>query len=229
MNDPALQLPESVNRFIKQRQMRGDISAVLLYGSYARGTQHANSDVDIMFIVDQGFKRECVVQDGLLFEIIEETSSDVYSYWQKNLDEDRHWNLWKDVKVLYDRDGEGKEIINRAHSLLTERQPWPRDELQMRTLIMQFKIKSIRHVSQSDPCTAALLLLESVRALMEDWFRMRGRFVPSSKEIFAIFADEDPILSGLITEFYVDQIDLDTRLSLVERIFESVFFEVKPV
>jgi len=215
MNDQAINLPESINRFIKQRKMRGGISAVLLYGSYARGTQHANSDVDIMFIVDQGFKRECVVQDGLLFEIIEETSSNVYIFWQKNLDEDRHWNLWKDVKVLYDRDGEGKEIVNRALSLLTERQPWSRDELQMRSLIMQFKIKSIRHVSQSDPCTAALLHVESVRALMENWFQIRGRFIPSSKEIFAIFAEEDPILSGLLTEFYVDQIDLDTRLGLM--------------
>lgn len=224
MNDPALHLPESINRFIKQRQMRGGISAVLLYGSYARGTQHANSDVDIIFIVDQGFKRECVIQDGLLFEVLEETKSNVYSFWQKNLDEDRHWYLWKDVKVLYDRDGEGKEIVSHALSLLTERQPWPSEELQMRSLIMQFKIKNIRHVSQSDPSTAALLLVELVRGLIENWFRIRGRFIPSSKEFFAIFAEEDPTLSGLLTEFYVDQIDLDTKFSVVERMFKSGYF-----
>jgi len=223
MKEPVLKLPERVNRFIEQRKIRGGISAVLLYGSYARGTQHTNSDIDIIFVVDEGFKRECVVQDGLLFEVIEQTKSNMYLFMKNNMDEDRHWNLWKDVKVLYDRDGEGKEIIVHAQSLVSDRQPWPPEEIQMRRLIMESKIGNIRHVSQSDQRTAALLLVELVWALIENWFGIRGRFIPSPKEIFAIFSEEDPVLSGLSNEFYVDQNDLNTRFNLIERVFKAVY------
>jgi len=223
MKESDLRLPESINRFVEQRKFRGGVSAVLLYGSYARGTQHEQSDVDIIFIVDQGFTRECFVQDGLLFEVIEQTKSNMYSFWEKNLDEDRHWCLWKDTKVLYEKDGKGKEIIKHALSLVSDRQPWPPKEKQMRRLIMQHKIKNIRHVSQSDPETSALLLLEFVQALVENWFRMRGCFIPSPKELFSVFAEQDPVLSGLLSNFYVNQMDLNTKLGLAERVLNAVY------
>jgi len=223
MKKPVLHLPESVNRFIEQRLIRGGISAVLLYGSYARGTQHANSDIDIIFVVDEGFKRECVVQDGLLFEVIEQTKSNMYSFMKENKDEDRHWNLWKDVKALYDRDGEGKEIIEHAQLLVNDRQPWAPDEIKMRRLIMGSKIKNIRHVSQGDRRTAALLLVELVWVLIENWFRIRGRFIPSPKELFSILSEEDPVLSGLLNEFYVDQNNLNTRFDVADLVFKAVY------
>lgn len=222
MNRP-LRLPESVDRFINQRKAKGGISAVLLYGSYARGTQHRKSDVDIIFVVDQGFSRHCVVQDGILFEVIEQTKSSVYSFWQKNLDEDRHWNLWKDTKILYDRDGEGKEIIAHALSLVGEREPWTKDEINMRRLIMKFKIENIRYVSKCDACSATLLLIEFVRTLIENWFGIRGQFIPSSKEIFHVLSIEDPLFAKMLNAFYIDQMDLESKLSLADNIFEVVY------
>jgi len=218
----ALQLPESANRFIKQRQLQGDVSAVLLYGSYARGTHHVNSDIDIIFVVDQGFKRECVVQDGLLFEVLEETKNNMYSFWERNMDVDRHWYLWKDMKILFDRDGEGKEIIEHAMSFVSDRHPWPSKEVQMRKLIMLHKINNIRHVSSSDSRTAALLLVEFVWALIENWFGIRGRFIPSSKEVFTILPEEDPVLSDLLGDFYTNPVDLDTKFKLAERIYKAI-------
>ena len=48
MKNRSFQLSDRVNRFIAARKELGDVSAVLIYGSYARGTQHEQSDVDII-------------------------------------------------------------------------------------------------------------------------------------------------------------------------------------
>ncbi len=57
--------PDPVNRFIVDRLERGDVAAVPLYGSYARGTQHEQSDVDIIFVDDELTKSE-IADEALL-------------------------------------------------------------------------------------------------------------------------------------------------------------------
>ncbi len=47
MDNLPQSLPEQADRFIAERLDRGDVVAVLLYGSYARGTQHEQSDVEL--------------------------------------------------------------------------------------------------------------------------------------------------------------------------------------
>ena len=124
MKNKSLDLPQTITRFIAARIERGDILAALLYGSYARGTQTEHSDVDIIFILDKGYKSKLVMHEGIEFEVLEVTKSNLYAYWQKNWDEDRHWYLWKDAKAIFDPGGEGKEIIEHARSLVGERFPW---------------------------------------------------------------------------------------------------------
>lgn len=216
-------LPDPVNRFIAQRQARGDVSAVLLYGSYARGTQHEHSDVDLIFIVDEGFTSELVVVEGLDVEVLEQTKTNMIAFWQKNLDEDRHWYLWKDVKVVFDRDGEGVEVIEHAMSLVGEKQPWPSNQVAMRKQVTLAKLHRTRQLATLDPGTAAILLVEIVQGLTEHWFSVRGRRIPSSKEFVGLFADESPEFGGLLESFHLEPSDLDSNLDHVERMVAVVY------
>jgi len=223
MNQSALQLPKSITRFVTRRTDGGDVSAVLLYGSYARGTQHEQSDVDIIFVVEQGFKSECVKFDGLLFEVLEETKSNMFSYWQKNFDEDRHWYLWKDVKVLYEREREGVEIVEHALSLVSERQPWPRERTKNHRLAMLARLEKIRYLSRDDQGTAAILLTEFARSLTENWFKIRGHFVPSTKEFLTLFAEECPEFANMLENFHLNASDLSGKFLQVKRMLEIVY------
>ncbi len=223
MSNTKFQLPTSVNRFIATRKEQGDIAAVLLYGSYARGTQHEKSDVDIIFVVDQGFKSELIVHDGLVIEVLESTKRNMFSYWKENWDEDRHWYLWKDVKVVYDRDGEGAEIVKYAQSLVGERLPWPRTKIENRRQVDLAKIEKVQYLSKTDPGTASILLFEFVSELTENWFKIRGRFVPSTKELLTIYSNDCPEYGQLLTDFHLNEADLNTRFCLAKNMLEIAY------
>lgn len=223
MDDSLPTLPEPANRFITERLDRGDVAAVLLYGSYARGTQHEQSDVDIIFVVDEGFKSEIVNVEGIDIEVLEQTKHDMFAFWEQNLDEDRHLYLWNDVKVLYERDDEGVEVIAHALSLVGEKRPWPNDRIEMRKKVADAKLRRTRFASQHDPGTAAIVLVELVQAMTEHWFDVRGHRVPSSKSFLDVFADHDPELGGVLREFYLESLELEPRFDVARRMVDLVY------
>jgi len=223
MNNTVFHLPESIKQFISARQARGGVSAVLIYGSYARGTQHEKSDVDLIFIVDEGFKSEYILHEGIDIEVLESTLSDMISYWQQNWDEDRHWYLWKDARVLYDRDGDGAKAVAHALSLVGDRQSWSQEHTEARKHIMKAKLGRCQYLAQKDPTTAAMLLTEFVRTLIENWFIVRGKFVPSTKEFLTCFSKQSPEFEQLLRDFYSDSTNLNARFALLERMIERVY------
>jgi len=224
MNTTPIPLPDRVMRFVKLRQEQGGVSAVLIYGSYARGTQHELSDVDIIFVVDDGFASKFVVFEGLDFEVLESTKRNMIAYWQKNWDEDRHWYLWKDAKIIYDRDGEGASVVKHALSLIKDRQPWSGEQMEMRRNVMLAKLRKIQYLSNKDPIVAAILLTEIVRSITEHWFLTRGQFVPSPKEFMGALQQEEPEFSDLLKDFYMGcQTDRNERIDLVGNMLKIVY------
>lgn len=225
MDNSLPALPEPAHRFIANRLEHGDVAAVLLYGSYARGTQHEQSDVDIIFVVDEGFRSEIVNFEGMEFEVLEQTKPNMFAFWEQNLDEDRHWYLWKDAKVLFERDKEGTEVVAHALSLVGEKRPWPAHQVEMRKKVALSKLRRTRHLSQHDPGTAAIVLTELVEALTKHWFDVRGHRVPSSKAFHGVFAAEAPELGGLLRDFYVRPLELEPKFDLAEQMVDLVYAE----
>ncbi len=43
---------DSVNKFIKEIKKKYDVTAIILFGSYAKGTENEDSDIDIAVISD---------------------------------------------------------------------------------------------------------------------------------------------------------------------------------
>lgn len=88
---------------------------------------------------------------------------------------------------------------------------------------MEERLEKIRYVSGYDPGTSGLLLVDFVQALLGNWFRLRGRFVPSPKEFFAIFAEENPGLANLLHGFYVDSNGLASKFDQVDAMLEMIY------
>ncbi len=222
-NMAARDLPEVIHRFVASREEQGGLAAALLYGSFARGTAHERSDVDIIFIVDEGFASEAVTFEGKLFECLETTADAIMSHWEQKLDEDRHWYLWKDVKVLYERDGAGAHVVSAARSLVGERIPWTDEQIEMRRFVMTERIDRLRFLADTEPTTAAIVLGDVFRDLLEYWFKMRGEFVPSPKEFTSVFDVQSPPIAELVRSFYIAERNLPGRLDVAIRLVDEVF------
>ena len=74
-----------------------------------------------------------------------------------------------------------------------------------------FPLLRIQYLSKTDPGTASSLLVELVRELTKNWFRIRCQFVPSTKEFLTIYSDDCPEYGELLTDFHLSEADLNTR------------------
>ncbi len=79
-----------------------------------------------------------------------------------------------------------------------------------------------RALSQRDPGTAGIALVELVQASTEHWFDVRGHRVPSSKAFLDLFANAEPELGDLLRDFYVQPAELEPKFDLAERMVEFV-------
>jgi len=85
------------------------------------------------------------------------------------------------------------------------------------------RIEKIKYLAKSDEGTAAILLVEFVRSLAENWFKIRGQFVPSTKDFLAIFVAEHPEFGNKFRDFHLNSSTLNGRFVEVERMLDIVY------
>lgn len=95
--NPAL--PPYLNELVQNT----DVLGVILFGSWARGNAQPGSDVDLVVILRQGFRRAVEYRDEQAFEIIWVTEQGALDFWQAHPDD--AVDLWSVAQVLLDRDG----------------------------------------------------------------------------------------------------------------------------
>ena len=85
--------------FIEELKSRPGILGIILFGSWARGNNRLDSDVDLVVIVTEGFKRSVEYHKNQAFEIIYTTEELVFEFWESHKDD--CVSLWEVAKVLY--------------------------------------------------------------------------------------------------------------------------------
>src|SRR5687767_7877113 len=109
---------------IEELQQDPQVLGIIMFGSWARGNNRVDSDVDLLVIVQEGFKRTVEYREGQAFEVTYITEQGAIEYWRSNPND--AVELWKDAKVLFERDERvarlrqsGNEIKERGKTPLT--------------------------------------------------------------------------------------------------------------
>jgi len=89
--------------------------------------------------------------------------------------------------------------------------------------VMVERIDRLRFLAGVEPTTAAMVLNDVFRDLLDYWFKMRGEFTPSPKEFKSIFESRSPAIADLIRAFTVDKPDLPSRLDTATQLIAEVF------
>ena len=71
---------EATINFIEKLKTRNDVLGVILFGSWARGNNRPASDVDLLVIVSEGYRRAVEYNEGQAFEIIYTTANSAFSF-----------------------------------------------------------------------------------------------------------------------------------------------------
>ena len=88
--------------FIEEIKRRPDILGIVLFGSWARGNNRSDSDVDLVVILTEGLKRTVEYYNKQAFEIIYTTEKSAFEFWENHKDDCA--SLWEVAKVLFDKD-----------------------------------------------------------------------------------------------------------------------------
>ena len=92
-----------LDRFVRELREDPEVTAVFVFGSFARGDDRPDSDIDLLVVANGAFRKEIVHREGVEFEIFRNNRDDTITFWKENPDDFE--SSWPDAKPLFDRDG----------------------------------------------------------------------------------------------------------------------------
>jgi inorganic pyrophosphatase len=213
---------EQTKSFLEELKSREDVVGVILFGSWARGNNRPNSDVDLVVILDEGYQRCVENKNGQIFEIIYITEKGAFDFWESNKDD--AYGLWSVAKILYDRNGKIQELKERITDVLNvgkkEINNLQLEQFRFDAVDLTGYVEEIMH---SDPLTAKLLIFNKVFSLTEMFFDIRQMWTPAPKQRLLKIKEISPDLYELLEIFYSDNIALTDRIKIVRQIIPIVF------
>jgi hypothetical protein len=206
--------------FIENKNADDNVLAVIVFGSYARGNSRPDSDIDLVIILKNGFKRVAEEFQGQTFEIIYTTEESALDYWNSN----KHdaFGLWSVAQIAFDRDGTGKRLKEYGENLCKEL-PEPLDESTLGHLRFdaQDSIKAAEIISETDIATASLLIHKKVIDLIDLFFDKNQKWHPAPKQQLETIESINKTSGALFTDFYSIS-DFQGKVEVLKKIAKDV-------
>lgn len=209
--------------FLENLKSRDDVLGVVLFGSWARGNQRPSSDVDLVVIVKEGYKRSVERLDGQVFEIIYVTAEGAKDYYKTDLDATQRF--WKIAKILFDRDKSAEGVKQFAINLTSKgKKPLSDDTLRHFEFDAQDQISFAEDAHKNgDIATANLILSIKMAALTEIYFDTIKEWRPAPKQVLSEIKSRDSELHGYFVQFFADGITFDEKVSAASDIVKAIF------
>lgn len=215
MINPATQ------HYLAELQTDPNVLGIILFGSWARGNNRPGSDVDLLVIVQAGFRRTAVSRAGQMFEVTYVTEQGTVDFWQANRDD--AVELWHNAQVLFDRDGAVARLRRIADEQAAQGKPaLTNDQYEHASFDVQDLLRAAAALSATDPVTARMLLSVKVFQLSELFFDIRQLWTPPPKQRLAVIKRLTPRLYELIARYYAAQ-PLAEQLDIARAITTIVF------
>jgi predicted nucleotidyltransferase len=208
--------------FVEELKKRQDVIGVILFGSWARGNNRPDSDVDLVVILNEGYRRTVEYRNKQAFEIIYTTEKGAFDFWESHKDDAA--GLWEVAKILFDKDGTIERLKNKVKVILDAGKK-PIDEYQLGQLRFdaEDQLKYAESITVSDPTTANYILSNKIFALTELFFDIRQIWTPAPKQRLVKIREISPEFYSLLQQFYQEKITTIEKQSLAKNIISIIF------
>lgn len=212
---------EDTKLFLEELKLRSDVLGVIMFGSWARGNNRPDSDVDLVVILTEGYRRTVEYRNNQAFEIIYTTEKSAADFWQDKKDD--CFGLWSVAKILYDKDGAVERLKCGADRIIEEgKQPIDEYQKGQYKFSSEDELVAVKSKIETDPATANLILSKSVLFLSEVFFDLRLMWTPAPKQRLSKIKEASPELGDLFEKFYTST-SLENRIEMAEKIIPIVF------
>src|SRR5215471_16481673 len=202
--------------FVERLKNRPDVLGIILFGSWARGNNRLDSDVDLVVILTEGFRRTVEYNNTQAFEIIYTTEKLAFEFWEIHKDDCA--GLWEVAKVFYDKDGTIERLQTKVEEMLKAGKK-PFDTLQQAKLRFdaEDQLRYIEHELSNDSATAKLVLYNKVFALTEVFFDLRQQWIPAPKQRLSKIKNVSMEFYALLEQFYRDDVTIEDKLQIARK------------
>lgn len=213
---------EETQKFLDELKQRPDVLGVIMFGSWARGNNRPDSDVDLVVILTEGYRRTIEHRNGQPFEIIYTTEKGAFDYWESHKDDAA--GLWAVAKILFDKDGTVERLKTKIKEVLDAGKK-AIDEYQLGQFRFdsEDQLKYVETILASDLTTANLILTNKIFALTELFFDIRQIWTPAPKQRLIEIKKISPEFYSLLKEFYHESITLSEKLGIAKKIIPIIF------
>lgn len=213
---------EATKNFINDLKKDENVSGVILFGSWARGNNREDSDVDLVVIVEKGYQRTVENHNGQDFEIIYTTATAALEYWKNNPNDAA--NLWEVAIVVFDRNNIVQPLESSVKDLLKK----GKKEIDTKSKAqLEFSgvdtVNAVTKIAQTDIVTANLVLDRTVITLTEQYFDIRQLWTPAPKQRIIKIKEIAPDFYSLLQKYYQANVDLNEKVDLAKQMTRLVF------
>lgn len=214
-------LPRAVQQHIAALQTQPNVLGILLFGSWARGNQRFDSDIDLLVIVREGFQRTVEERDGTFFEITYTTEHGATEYWHASPDD--AVELWRIARVLYDRDGTMARL-QRVGQTIRDHGKAPLDPVHAAHVQFDIRdqLRAVDDLATHDPITARMVVSTKIVQLTELYFDLRQLWTPPPKQRLGVLHQDAPGVYDLVVAYYTEG-ELPRQIAIAHALFTAVF------
>jgi hypothetical protein len=216
-----MNMNQATKNFVARLENDDNVLGVILFGSWARGNNRAESDVDLIILLKKGFQRCIETHDGQIFEIIYTTPGSALQFWQENKDE--CFKVWSVAKILLDKGGVIEQLQQGAKGIIdTGKTEINEKQKEQFRFDAEDKLRYIKISLTTDLVTASLILNQMVIQLTGLYFDLRRQWTPAPKQRFAEIESKSPLFADLLKAFYETD-DQRVKLEKAEAMVPVVF------
>jgi hypothetical protein len=213
---------DPIASFVDELAMRGDVEAVILFGSRARGNPRPNSDADLLVIVPDGYRRGTERREQQAFELMFLGESIAAGLLTGN--PDMAAELGSSARLLFDRRGAGARVLGVARGVLEQgKQALEPDVLESSRFNSQDQLEAAQWLRSTDLSGAELVLQHKVEELSATFFDVRRMWTPGVKLRMPAIREADPTAGDLFTAFYGHEASFERRLELASQLLPVVY------
>jgi predicted nucleotidyltransferase len=210
-----------IELFAKDLSRNPNVLGVAVFGSAARGDWRPDSDVDL-FVLTDGLDRRKVEKIGdLNFELVYSSDEGAYAFAKSRMDS--FLNLWKDAKILNDKNGGLARL--RDFALENERSgkpaipDWKREHTEFD---IRDSIRAAAAIRDTDPSTAEMYLHRTVFNLLQFYFDDHSVWTPPPKKQLKWLREQDAEVAQKFDAFYKAQ-TFDEKMKAASELVDHMF------
>ena len=213
---------DQTKKFIEKQEQDENVLGIILFGSWARGNNRPDSDVDLVIILEEGFKRTVEEHDGQIFEIIYTTAKSAFDFWENNKDDAA--NLWEVAQIVFDRKGDVEKLKGEAEEMIAKgKKEIDKFQKGQFRFDSEDQIHYAEEIYKTDKTTANLILMNKVFSLTELFFDLQQLWTPAPKQRLDKIKELNPKLYELLENFYLDDTSFEEKVSIAKEIVLVVF------